>query len=201
MVRWPDIILVNGASSSGKSTLCKALQKTFVHPYLHFSFDDLIFMSPKRYYGSSDTHTQTEDNEFIEQGVKLVTSSAPGAPLEVEAVFGPVFQKIIKAMPDVVKTLVKNGNSVIFDHVIHDEEMALDLERCFTGLKVLKIGVYCPPEILEEREKQRGDRVLGRARGLLGVVHKYMEYDLKVDTSATKTVEAVQEIESHIKTD
>jgi chloramphenicol 3-O phosphotransferase len=53
--KWPDIILFNGFSSAGKSTLSKALQNELNHPYLHFGFDDLIFISPERYWKSAAT--------------------------------------------------------------------------------------------------------------------------------------------------
>ena len=36
------ILFVNGASSSGKSTLCKALQANLDEPFWHFSIDHLI---------------------------------------------------------------------------------------------------------------------------------------------------------------
>lgn len=38
--------------------------------------------------------------------------------------------------------------------------------------------------MLEARERARGDRVLGRARGLAAVVHGFLDYDLVVDTGA-----------------
>jgi chloramphenicol 3-O phosphotransferase len=41
-----------------------------------------------------------------------------------------------------------------------------------------------PIDILEARERARGDRVLGRARGLADVVHGFMTYDVTVDTGA-----------------
>jgi chloramphenicol 3-O phosphotransferase len=49
---------------------------------------------------------------------------------------------------------------------------------------VLSVGVTCPIDILEQREHARGDRVLGRARGLAEVVHSFMSYDVTVDTGA-----------------
>lgn len=80
-------------------------QRPLIHPYLCFGFDDLIFMSPNRYYGDSDTHEQTDRNEFIKQGVQMVDVNEPGEPKKIKAVFGLVFRRIIKSMPAVVKTL------------------------------------------------------------------------------------------------
>lgn len=41
-VNTPDIILLNGASSSGKSTLARALQGALRQPYFHYSADLLV---------------------------------------------------------------------------------------------------------------------------------------------------------------
>jgi len=48
--RWPDLVLVNGPSSAGKTTLCRALQAAIPSPYLVAGFDDFIFMSAQRYW-------------------------------------------------------------------------------------------------------------------------------------------------------
>jgi chloramphenicol 3-O phosphotransferase len=90
-----------------------------------------------------------------------------------------------------VRALVDNGNAVIFDHVLHDEVMHQSCRSAFAGLDVLSVGVTCPVEILEQRERARGDRVLGRARGLAEVVHSFMSYDVTVDTGAMSTAQCV----------
>ena len=87
-------------------------------------------------------------------------------------------------MAPAVRTLVDSGNPVIFDHVLHDRAMHESCRTAFAGLDVFAVGVTCPVDILEARERARGDRVLGRARGLAEVVHQFMPYDLKVDTGA-----------------
>jgi len=90
-VNWPQLILVNGPSSTGKTTLCRALQARIRQPYLCVGFDDFIFFSAPRYYGKADTSSQTEFDAFTAQGVEMVRTSSPGAPESVAAVFGPVF--------------------------------------------------------------------------------------------------------------
>jgi len=49
------IILINGTSSSGKSTLAKSLQKSLAEPFLHVQLDSYIEMLPR-----------TDDWEFRE---------------------------------------------------------------------------------------------------------------------------------------
>jgi chloramphenicol 3-O phosphotransferase len=197
-MRRPDIILVNGPSSAGKTTLCRALQAAIEDPYLVAGFDDFIFMAPPRYYRGADTGRQSEHDAFTALGVEMVTTSPPGAPPAVTARFGPVFRRILDAMAPAVRALVDSGNAVIFDHVLHDRAMQESCRKAFDGLDVFTVGVTCPIDILEARERERGDRVLGRARGLAGVVHGFLDYDVMVDTGAMTPAACVSAILSAI---
>ncbi len=70
--------------------------------------------------------------------------------------------------------------------------------QIISGLDVFFVGVQCPLEILEQREKQRGDRHAGDAAKDLQTVHSFLPYDFEVDSrepveaNATKIVEAWQ---------
>jgi chloramphenicol 3-O phosphotransferase len=69
--------------------------------------------------------------------------------------------------------------------VLHDRAMYESYRRASAGLDVFTVGVTCPLEVLEARERARGNRVLGRARGLAGIVHGFLAYDVTVDTGAS----------------
>ena len=193
-MRRPDVILVNGPSSAGKTTLCRALQAAIDDPYLVTGFDDFIFMTPRRYYRGADTGRQDEHDAFTALGVEMVMTSPPGAPPSATARFGPVFRRLLDAMAPAVRALVDSGNTVIFDHVLHDRAMQESCRKAFDGLDVFAVGITCPVDILEARERERGDRVLGRARGLAGVVHGFMTYDIMVDTGAMTPAACVSAI-------
>ncbi|MGH3306904.1 MAG: chloramphenicol phosphotransferase CPT family protein [Nocardioides sp.] len=179
---WPDVVLVNGPSSAGKTTLCRGLQAAIAHPYLCIGFDDFVFTSAERYYRGADTAEQSHQDSFTSDGVRMIVTSAPDEPRAITAVFGPVFRSLIDGMAPAVRAFVDTGSSVIFDHVLHDRGMYDSTLRSFEGLDVFRVGVVCPVEILEAREASRGDRVLGRARGLADAVHQFCEYDVVVDT-------------------
>ncbi len=196
--QWPDIIFINGSSSAGKTALGKAMQDAFIHPYLLFGCDDLFFMSPKRYYGDADTAFQSHKDDFTKQGVEMIEDQKAGEPISIHFKYGPVFRRIIFSMAPVVATLVKQGNSVIFDHVLHDKAMYDDCKKCFADFNVLWVGIFCPLEILEQREKRRSDRVLGLARGLFNIVHSFCDYDIKIDTSTTSVEDAVKLVKEKI---
>ena len=195
----PEIILINGSSSAGKSTLSKALQDELNHPYLHWGFDDLIYMSARRYWEDAGRPVPQRTSEVSLQGVEMVEIRKPGLPSAVVAHFGPVLRVVVDSMAPVVATLVKSGNSVIFDHVFHDQKMYDDCVHCFAPYDVFTVGVDCSLDVLEERERARGDRVIGRARGLYDVVHSFCTYDVQVDTSNATVEESVKTIKSALQ--
>ncbi len=180
----PPLILVNGPSSAGKTTLCRALQQEILNPYLVVGFDDFIFMTASRYYRGADGARQAERDAFTALGVEMITTSITGEPVSVTARFGPVFRRVLDSMAPAVRALIDGGNAVIFDHVLHDSAMYESFRRSSAGLDVFTVGVVCPLDVLEARERARGDRALGRARGLMEVVHGFCSYDVTVDTAA-----------------
>ena len=128
------------------------------------------------------------------KGVQLQATSSPGEPKSIAAVFGPVFQRIMDTMAPAVRTMVDMGNPVIFDHVLHDRGMLESCRKAFDGLAVFTVGVYCPLDILEARERARGTARLGRARGLVDVVDTFYDYDVVVDTGRAQVGDCVAEI-------
>ncbi|MCW5892274.1 MAG: chemotaxis protein [bacterium] len=190
----PQVILLNGPSSAGKTTIARALQARIAEPFLRLSFDDFVFAHAARYYRGADGPARSETNEWIDEGCRIVTTSAPGEPPAVRAEFGPVFRRTFAAIGPTVRTLVATGSRVILDHVIADEWMYDSwLEAC-GDLDVLRVGVTCALPILESRERARGDRVLGRARGLVSVVHTFTAYDVVVDSGAATVDQCVEAI-------
>ena len=161
-------------------------------------------MAAPRYYRGADTGRQGERDTFTALGVEMVTTSPPGQPVAVAASFGPVFRRLVDSMAPAVRALVDGGNAVIFDHVLHDQAMYESYCRATAGLNVFTVGVTCPLDVLDARERARGDRVLGRARGLAGIVHTFCTYDTMVDTGTMSTeacvaaiLEAIDQIDNN----
>ncbi|MEU4522956.1 hypothetical protein AB0F52_30135 [Amycolatopsis sp. NPDC024027] len=82
-----------------------------------------------------------------------------------------------------VASLAGTGLDVIMDHCLVEPAWADELTAAFAGLDVLRVGVTCPLAVVEERERSRGDRTLGWASARFDVIHRYLPYDLTVDTS------------------
>ena len=148
------IILINGASSSGKSTLARQLQQTLPIPCWHFSFDHL-----------RDSNA-------------LPMARVRSGEFDWSAMRPAVFDGFHGCLP----VLAEAGNNLIVDHIIENEMWMSDLVKLLAGLDVFFVGVHCPLPELERRERERGNRRVGEARTDYQVVHGFAEYDLEIDS-------------------
>lgn len=147
-----SVILVNGPSSSGKSTLCKALQARMSEPFWHYSIDHFRA-------GVLPWH-------------RIGTGEFPWSSLR--PAFFDGFHRCLPA-------LAAAGNNLIVDHIIENEAWLADLVRLLAPFDVFFVGVHCPLGELEARERQRGDRRIGEARSDFDTVHVNRSYDFEVD--------------------
>jgi chloramphenicol 3-O phosphotransferase len=182
------IILLNGASSAGKTTILNALQEVMDVPYLNAGIDKFLWMLPKRYLDVPlwhDVFTYAwQDNE-------------EGQNLEIRA--GPLGHQLMSGMHRAIAALAMAGNNVIADHVLIEEKWVQECSNLFTDLPALFVGVHCPLEILEERERARGDRTLGQARAYFHTVHAHTVYDMEVDTSLLSANICAQQIKQRLE--
>lgn len=173
------IILLNGNGSAGKSSIAKALQKITAEPFLHVSMDVFIDMMPASMFETPD-------------GLVFRKLEEDGKPV-VEIVTGPAAHRVFYAMRFAMAALARKGNNLIIDDVLLDGDAA-EYAEAFQGLTIHWVGVFAPLEVLEERERQRGDRDIGLSRWLARHVHKGMTYDLELDTARSNPEECAQQI-------
>ena len=80
----------------------------------------------------------------------------------------------------------------MIDHVLQESQWHQECRDALAGHTVLRVGVYCPLEIL--RERARGDRETGLAEYQHFRVHRHGGYDLEVDTSVWSPEECARRI-------
>lgn len=150
------IIFLHGASSSGKSTLARALQKQIEMPFLHYSIDHLR-----------------------DSGVLPLARIKAGdfAWRDMRAALFSGFHRSIAGF-------VLAGNNVIIEHILDTEGWLDELARLLSGCDVFMVGVHCPLDELRRREALRGDRPVGMAEKDFRSIHSGMRYDFEVDTTA-----------------
>lgn len=181
------VIYLNGPSSSGKSTLSKALQEHFDEPYLHIGIDSMIAMMPEKL---NDWTGQPAPEGFSWKKISLDDGSQ-----SYEIKMGPYAQKMQETFVEVIRVLAQQGHNVIIDDVLYPGELMKERQAALKDLTVLYVGVIAPIEELERREIARGDRLVGTARLQHEQIHRGVDYDLMIDTFALSTEEAVRQIE------
>jgi chloramphenicol 3-O phosphotransferase len=152
------VILLNGASSSGKTTLARALQRTLEEPFLYFSSDQLVAAG-------------------VLPAVDRTLTTGPWAWPTLRPRFFDGFHRAAGA-------LAAAGNSLIVEHVIEFQSWYDDLREILADCDVFYVAVECPLPELERRERERGDRLMGEGRShLQDGVHTWGPYDMHIDTS------------------
>lgn len=182
------IIVLNGTSSAGKSTLAKALQTLLPDPYLHLGIDTMVFALPKRYLNPPLWHE-------VFRYTWPPAGSADGLAIDA----GPLGHQLIAGLHQAVAALAQTGNNVIVDHVLLDPRWVQDCAQTLGALPALFVGVYCPLAVVEQRERDRQDRTLGQARAQFAKVHAHGMYDVTVDTSQATPEACATQILAHLQ--
>jgi chloramphenicol 3-O phosphotransferase len=83
-----------------------------------------------------------------------------------------------------IGALAEAGNDLIVEHVIERRSWFEDCAQRLSKFDAFFVGVHCPLEELERRERLRGDRSIGEGRSHLeDGVHSWGPYDFEIDTS------------------
>lgn len=186
-----DVILLNGPSSSGKSSIAKALQETLDAPYLIMGIDTFISMMPEKTNKLGDA-TETAEGFYWE------TQKTSGEPI-YRVRKGAYGSQVNEAYRTTVKHLVESGLKVIVDEVADGNQEIeiwrnlLEEHHCFY------VGIKCSEAVLEQRELARGDRKVGSALEQVQRVHRGVNYDLVIDTTSASPQECALMITAAIK--
>jgi chloramphenicol 3-O phosphotransferase len=189
-----EVIVLNGGSSSGTSTLARCLQGLLGPTWLTFGVDDLIRALP----GGENVDHQIRS--FVDGGPPPAHPSGieflPDGPVTVDA----AFRQAEGAWYQGLASMARCGTGVIIDEVfLGGRASQARLSRALSDLAVLWVGVHCAPEVAEARERQREDRVPGMARRQAERVHQGVVYDLVVDTTSTTAVECARAITGYLR--
>jgi chloramphenicol 3-O phosphotransferase len=166
------IIIINGTSSSGKTSIVHTLQDLLPEPALEAGLDKFLWMMPKQYL----------ERPLWDEVLGLASSA------------GETGHKLVSAMHVAIAGLSKAGWNVIADHVLVEPAWLKECVSIFSEMPAYLIGVQCPLNVLEEREHSRKNRTLGQARLQFPLIHKDKIYDLKVDTSISNPDECARQI-------
>jgi chloramphenicol 3-O phosphotransferase len=158
-----QVVVLNGGSSSGKSSTARALQDVMTGLWLTFGTDVLAEALPGR-------------GDDPRSGLVL----EPDGTVTVK----PEFRAVEEIWYQGLAVMAARGARLILDEVFLAGGAGQQRLRTLLGdLDVLWAGVHCDPLVAAKREAARPDRVRGMAVSQAVAVHAGVVYDVEVDTT------------------
>ncbi len=196
------ILVLNGPSAVGKSSIQKALQRKSHTHFLRIGIDtffDALIEEPDLSTFEQDKKFEqyTQLGEYI-RGVELQHDE--NGNTVVPLTIGPAGDRIIHGMHRAIAAYASCGNNVIVDYIQYKTAWGDDLQHVLKDFDVYYVRVHAPIDIIEERERARSTSPIGHARSHYGVVHTGLSYDLELDTSQLTPEECAEKILALIET-
>ena len=195
------IIIINGPSASGKSSIQNELQRQMPELYLKAGIDtffDALIPTPNLSdFELTKSFQQYTNDGVLIRGVRLIQDAQGNqmVPLEI----GPAGAAIISGMHFAIAAYANRGNNLIVDYILYKPEWLSDLAAALKNCKVYFVGIKVPLSILEERERIRATSPIGHARSHYEEVHNGMIYDLELNVNEMKPNESAQKIIQFIR--
>jgi chloramphenicol 3-O phosphotransferase len=162
-----SVIVLNGTSSSGKTTVARAFQELAPQLFLNFSIDTILYALPP------------DALDRVKRGADIPDLPLPG---------------LVRGFYACVRELLALGHNLVIDHAVTAPYHAELLRAAIAGHDALLVGLDCPADVLRRRETDRGDRRPGLAEQQRSRVHSLLTYDLFFDTSELGAEEIARRI-------
>ncbi|WP_163880735.1 chloramphenicol phosphotransferase CPT family protein [Paenibacillus favisporus] len=176
------IVLLNGTSSAGKTSISMELTNQKEILFHHLSIDDFYH-----------NYNNFINNKFPDL--------KPVRKLDDKGIGQIIFDPIISMYYATIKLFSEMGLNVIVDTVIENDKWFNDYLDVLFDYPTLFVGVICSKEELARREQIRGDRKIGLAASQFDKVYSFNEYDLEVNTEELGPTECAENILNFIKSD
>lgn len=202
---YGTVIILNGPSASGKSSIQKEFQKLMMFQpapkdygeranlWIKLGIDSLfdgpmpdITLENLEYWQSPnpirwvETTKDKDDNSVITLKV------------------GPEGERVAYGMNSAIAQYAKAGNNAIVDYIAYKKEWIDDLQSKLKDIKTVWVKVNIPLSVLEEREVARGTSPKGHARSHYDKVFWDIKYDIEVHTDKQDAKQIALEIREYI---
>jgi len=168
-------IVLNGTSSCGKSSIARELQRRWPGPLQVSGLDTFLGIQSAPFFA---------DDGSLVAGFSWVPATIDGQQA-FDVIPGSLGLAMIKASHAYWAACADAGLDQVIDDVWLVPDQPAGLRAALSAATTIWVGVRCPLTVVEQRERDRGDRPVGTARGQYGLVHTFGDYDMEVDTSAT----------------
>lgn len=196
------VIILNGPSAAGKTSIQNELQKKSKQFYLKVGIDtffDALLPAPdlSAFEKTKELSQYTNDGILIRQvRLKIDKEGHQIVPLTI----GPAGDLVIHGMHAAIEAYAQQGNNLVVDYILYKPEWLANLVNALKNNKtVYFIGIKAPLHVLEEREKKRATSPVGHARSHYNTVHTNMVYDLELDVSALTPEQSAAKIQQFIE--
>lgn len=205
VVKKGNIILIHGASSSGKSTLSKAIQKASNKTFLHVGVDTAVlhYLHLRYLIGVPlDEHDQSwrEPNfnptNYQKQGGSWI-AAGPGKfnpTSHIRFQIGNATRRAFSAIYATIAEMSRLGFNVISDHCFHYEDYYHEALHRFKGLPVTYVALNPSVETIRQREIERNDRMIGMAEAVHFQMKRDFKAGLSIDTGEISPEDAAQKV-------
>ena len=180
------VVILNGPSAAGKSTLQRSIQRLAQLPYLSVGIDNFFNDLFPDEHGKLGVKTKTDFGTQL----RYVTIDDNTVYLHV----GSEGQKIIQGMHKSIAAYAQSGNNVVVDYIMYDASWMQELLQELQGCPVFMVGVTLPLEVVQQREQARSTSPIGHAKSHYDTVHVGNVYDLWVDSSLQSSDESALQI-------
>lgn len=159
----PLLIVLNGASSSGKTLTAHALRDVLGNECVLTGFDDILERTQP--FGA-------ENDGGLQRGIRILKFQLADGRFKL---FQQLHREVVSA--------VAAGQTVIVETALMDKRALHDAAACFAPIGGYFIGMKPPLEVSEKWEAGRSDRPVGQARKHYALIHANGAYDLVLDPS------------------
>jgi chloramphenicol 3-O phosphotransferase len=178
-----QIVILNGPSRSGKTSIANAMQERFTEPWMNLGMDVHITATPPAYRPGVGLRPQLPEHQ-VEDPKRV--------PLRVLEELVPA---LYAALYESIAAHARLGLNVVTDVYHHDFYskplgILADCARRLGGLPVLFVGVHCPIDVIWQRREATWGQVRDAVDdGIRSAVELGQQaarehaYDLELDTS------------------
>lgn len=175
------VIFLNGTSSAGKTSISYELMQTLDEDFIYLSVDNAIAGVNDMLMSMFGEHVSREEIRTIENE-EIIENS------------------VISLFHHYIAAFSMIGKNIIVDHVLIEPRWLEECIKLFNDTQTFYVGVHCPLDELERRERDRRDRPIGLAKAQFEIVHKYSKYDLEINTNNNSITECANMIKEFIIT-
>ena len=188
------VILLNGCSSAGKTTLARELQNISVEPLHHIALDQFRDGLPPSLRGMN-----SKAGDPGSRGLNVVPQLKDDK-LVTSITFGDYGEKVLKVMRRAAAHLANIGCSVVIDDILFKKDYLMDYAKVLNPDRSWLVAVRCELNVVRAREKKRPGRFPGTADSHYDSIHDHgAAYDIEVDTTSQPVSKVAEEIINQIQ--